>query len=380
MTVSRRSLLFFAPVAYLAGAETDWSRPRPLGRTGLAAGRLGMGAEAAKDPELIERAAGMGITYFHALSNHEIVGRGIRPVRAKIVLGAGSDKPTREEMLADLDQQLRAFGTSHIDLWYLTSKYRPERITDDLIEGVRAAKAAGKIRACAIAGHGFGSIKARLKELSDIVGAGMVLCNFATWEMPADPSAPPRTSLPGGSREDIIEMHRDGLGIVAMKPLMGGMKYVPDPAKSWAAAVTDRSAALAAALQWALHNPSIDVVPVQIADREQLERNVRAAQSEFGDRERKLLASALARHGSEYCRMCFSCQDACRNGVAIPDVLRALMYAEGYDDLRRGRESFTALPPAHRQIRCDDCAACTVECRTGADVRARLMRARTLLS
>ena len=378
MKLSRRSVLLAAPALPLAGAAA-WNQPRPLGRTGLSVGRLGMGVEAVTDPDLIHRAADLGITYFHALGNHEIVGRGIRPVRSRVVLAAGSDKPARAGMLADLDQQLRAFGTPHIDLWYLTSKYRPEFLTDDLIEGLRAARSAGKIRACAIAGHGFGRVKARLKELRETIGAAMVVCNFATWELPADLTAPPRTALPGGTREDIAEMHRDGLGIVAMKPLMGGLTFVPDTKKEWAAGLTDRDVALTAALKWALANPSIDVVPVMMPTRELLETNIRAAQSRLDESDRKLLALTVAQHGAGYCRMCYGCQGTCRNGVAVPDVLRALMYEEGYGEPRRARAAFAALPPSMRQVRCEDCSACTVQCRTGADVRARLLRARTLL-
>src|SRR5436190_18390303 len=66
MTLSRRSLLLATPAL---AAAAEWNSPRPLGRTGLSVGRLGMGVEDVKDPELIQRAAGLGITYFHALSN-----------------------------------------------------------------------------------------------------------------------------------------------------------------------------------------------------------------------------------------------------------------------------------------------------------------------
>src|SRR5204863_6912548 len=119
---------------------------------------------------------------------------------------------------------------------------------------------------------------------------------------------PPRTALPGGTREEIAEMHRDGVGIVSMKHLMGGLKYVPDATKPWAESISDRSSVLSAALKWALANPSIDVVPVGMSTREMLEANVRTAQSAFGDDDRKLLAVSMARYGSEYCRMVYSCQ------------------------------------------------------------------------
>jgi len=114
--------------------------------------------------------------------------------------------------------------------------------------------------------------------------------------------------------------------------------------------------------------------------RELLEANVRAAETTLGENERKLLASTIARYGAGYCRMCYACTGACRKGVAVPDVLRALMYAEGYENPDRGRAAFAAVPAAARQVRCEECVACTVECRAGSDVRARLLRARALLS
>lgn len=381
MPVTRRTLLLAAPALPLAGAAASWNARRPFGRTGLSVGKLGMGVEAVTSPGLIERAADLGINYLHALNNHEIVGRGIKPVRSKVILAAGSDKPTRAEMLAHLDEQLRTLDTPYIDVWYLLSKYRPEFITDDLLEGVRQAKAAGKIRAAAIAGHGIGFVKARLKEVREVIGAAMVVCNFATWELPApDPADRPQTSLPGGTKEDIIDLHCDGLGIASMKHLMGGLSFVPDAKKRWANGLTDRNAALTAALKWALANPHIDVVPVQTATLQILETNVRAAQSVFDDADRKLLAVSLAQHGAEYCRMCYACAGACHQGIAIPDVLRALMYAEGYEQPQRARATFAALPPKARQIRCESCSTCTVGCRAGSDIRPRLIRARDLLT
>ncbi len=374
--LSRRHLLM--------SAALSWIRLSPLGRSGLKVARLGMGCEEARSEDLIRRAADLGINYFHALDNHELVGRALRPLRSRVVLAAGSGKPTRAEMLLDLDTQLRQFRTDYIDLWYLTSKYEPELLTDDLVEGVRQAKSAGKIRACAAAGHGIGRIRARLTALREVVSAAMVVCNFATWEHEPDPDqSRPRTSLPGGSRDDIIQLHGGGLGIVAMKPLMGGLRFVPDQRRSWAQSIdgeTRRRAVLTAALKWALNNPHVDCVPVMTANVADLEHNVRAAESAFTDSERKELAIAVAQHGADYCRMCGACIGACRNGLPVHDVLRFLMYAEGYGNLPRARAAFAALPAPRRRIRCADCAGCTVDCRAGSDVRPRLIRAQSLLA
>ena len=285
-TLSRR-VLFVASLgvsAALAGSsplsrEPDakkraWNRPVTLGRSGLSVTPLGMGCEGVRDGKLIRQAADLGINHFHALSNFAFVGEAVKPIRSRVVLGAGSKEQTRTGLLEDLHSQLRSFSTDYIDLWYLTSKYRPEFITGELLEVVRSAKQAGKIRACAIAGHGLAAIAPRLLEVREIVGAVMVVCNFATWAgAKSEPGAPPRTSLPGGHRSEIIRLHEAGIGVVAMKPMMGGLMFVPEESRAWADSLTTetRQAALAAALKWVLRNEHVDATPVQVSTFEQLE-------------------------------------------------------------------------------------------------------------
>ena len=58
--------------------------------------------------------------------------------------------------------------------------------------------------------------------------------------------------------------------------------------------------------------------------RDLLETNVRAAQATLTEAERRFLAVSMARYGSEYWGMCYACNGACRHGIAVPDVLRAL--------------------------------------------------------
>ena len=45
-----------------------------------------------------------------------------------------------------------------------------------------------------------------------------------------------------------------------------------------------------------------------------------------------------------YCRMCGQCDGKCPQGLPVADVLRYLMYAEGYGQFPLGREQFLALP------------------------------------
>ena len=52
----------------------------------------------------------------------------------------------------------------------------------------------------------------------------------------------------------------------------------------------------------------------------------------------------------------------------MADVLRFLMYAEGYGQFALGREQFQALPASLTAVRCASCSNCTVECPNGVQV------------
>jgi predicted aldo/keto reductase-like oxidoreductase len=62
----------------------------------------------------------------------------------------------------------------------------------------------------------------------------------------------------------------------------------------------------------------------------------------------------------------------------VADVLRFLMYAEGYGQFAMAREHFKALPAELGEVRCSGCAKCTVECPNGVQVAARLHKAQQL--
>jgi succinate dehydrogenase/fumarate reductase-like Fe-S protein len=64
----------------------------------------------------------------------------------------------------------------------------------------------------------------------------------------------------------------------------------------------------------------------------------------------------------------------------VADVLRFLMYAEGYGQFPLGRERFLELPAELRQVRCNLCPSCAVRCPNGVQVAQRLSRAQELFA
>jgi hypothetical protein len=359
--------------AGLSAQAPAWNRPGPLGKSGLRVTRLAFGCAEARDVKLIRKAADLGINYFNSLPNRgltdfKLVGEALRPIRRRAVLAGGSSEKTRQAMLDQLDSQLRDFGTDYLDMWYLIAKQKPEEISDELLEGVRSARQAGKIRTCVVSTHGFAAILPRVLEVREIITALMVTCNFATWP---------------GTAENITKAHQAGVGIIAMKPLMAGLSSVPKDRQAWLQSPetqAKRQTIIAAALKWVLGNEQVDSAPVIMSTFEHLEGNVKAASETLSEGERQLLAAHLDRVSPYYCRMCQRCEGSCREGLPVPDVMRCLMYAEAYGNKARAHREFEQLPPHLQAVRCDQCPSCTVRCPNGVRIRKQLIRAQTLLA
>ena len=115
-------------------------------------------------------------------------------------------------------------------------------------------------------------------------------------------------------------------------------------------------------------------------DMEQLERNFRAMAEPFAAADEKVLARIDEDIRPLYCRMCQQCSGQCPKGVAIPETIRYLSYADFYGQFALGREHFLALPEEARAVRCEDCASCPVRCPNGVHVAERLIRAQNLFA
>ncbi len=183
----------------------------------------------------------------------------------------------------------------------------------------------------------------------------------------------------GTSIDKLIDDARAaGIGIVAMKVMAGGFRRARNDEKL--SATLKREGAFVAALKWALRNPKIDTTIPSMTDMDQLDANFKAMSVPFGGEDEKILAEQLNRISPLYCRGCGGCEGTCPKGLPVADVIRFVMYAEGYGQFALGRERFNELPAELRQVRCADCAECEVHCRNGVRVADRLIRAQELFA
>jgi len=363
----------------VAAPPAQGRAPRPasqltystLGKTGMKITRVSFGCMTTSDQSVIERAADSGIVYFDTArvygggNNERMVGAALKSRRDHVFISSKTISRDQKTAMADLETSLKELQTDHLDVWHLHSRQSPDQVTDDLLEAQQIAKRDGKIRFAGVSFHG---------GHAQMIPAMLKLNHFDVFLMSYNFTMDPAI-------EPLIEAARKAnVGVIAMKGLAGGVKptvrsYQVDPDKLNRLA---RPGAPVAALKWVLKNPHVDTVIPSIVDEDQLRENLAAMSSPFSESDGRLLAARLEEIRPLYCRMCGKCEGQCAQGLPVADVLRFLMYAEGYGQFGLGRQEFQALPERQRAVRCGSCSSCTVDCPHGVKVAARLGLAQQL--
>lgn len=361
---------------------------RTLGKTGLKVTSLSFGCMTTSDESVIRRAADLGIIHFDTArgyqngNNERMVGAALKERRKQVVISTKSLAKTAAEARDHLDTSLRELGTDYVDIWYLHNKSSPEEVTDELMEEQRRAKQAGKIRFAGVSTH-FNMDR----MLAHLVQRGQTDVVLTTYNFAMRTVASPDQQARGADMTAAIQAARKaGMGIVAMKAMAGGVArvgrgdrlYGADPASL--RRVLGAEGGALAAIKWVLRNRAVDTAIVCMTDNDQLDENMRAMAEPYTRRDEDTLQSLLAVIGPRYCRMCGACSGVCAKGVPVPDMLRFLSYAEGYGQFAMARERFLELPRPARELRCSDCASCSVACPNGVRVRERVMRAQELFA
>jgi predicted aldo/keto reductase-like oxidoreductase len=345
---------------------------RTLGKTGLKVTTVGFGCMITSDGSVVERAADLGITYFDTArgyqqgNNERMVGAALKRKRNQITLSTKSHAGTRADALQDLDTSLKELGTDHVDIWYLHAKSTPGEVTEELIDAQQTAKKAGKIRFAGVSTHSGQPELIPFLAKHDKIDVILTAYNFAI--EPAVTAA-------------IEQAAKAGKGIVAMKVMAGGSRGGrgrggPNPN----AEKLKKPGAMAAVLRWVTRNPNVHTTIPSMTDMDQLEENVRAGVLAFTEDDAKLLAAHREVIRPFYCNMCGRCDGQCPQGLAVRDVLRFRMYADGYGQFALGRERFQELPAEHVSVRCSECPGCTVQCPYGVNVAGGLIRAQELFA
>jgi predicted aldo/keto reductase-like oxidoreductase len=341
---------------------------RVLGKTGLKVTTLGFGCMITSDPSVITRAADLGVNYFDTArgyqhgNNERMVGAALGAKRKQVVLSTKSEAGDKASLLKDLDTSLGELKTDYVDIWYLHSKDHPSDIRDDMIEAQQIAKRQGKIRFAGMSTH---ALPKQLewtaqKKAFDVV---LTVYNFA---------------MDRSMDEAIAAVAKTGTGVVAMKVMAGGFKSLKPSDPTYQK--LKRDGAMLAALKWVINRPNISTTIPSMTDMDQLDENLQAMGNAYAAGDEKLLAAHLEMIRPLYCNMCGQCEGTCQKGLQVANTLRILTYADGYRQFGLARERFKELPARHAEVRCGDCAECTVKCPFGVQVSSRMARAQELFA
>lgn len=346
---------------------------RVLGKTGLKVTTVGFGCMITSDGTVIERAADMGVNYFDTARVYQngncerMVGAALKSRRKNLILSTKSVSRTKDTLLADLDTSLRELQTDYVDIWYLHAKSRPEEVSDEMLEAQEIAKKAGKIRFKGISTH------AGQKELLPWVATkphfDVVLTTYNfTMDVPMIEAA-------------MAPIAKAGMGIVAMKVMAGGQKPLRiTPTSDATKAILQREGAMLAALKWTLKNRAIHTTIPSITDNDQLEENIRAMAAPWSGADEKILQARREDIRGLFCSYCGTCTGQCAQGLPVSDVVRYMMYADGYGEFALGRSEWKSMPEDLQAVRCTDCSECTVNCPNGVRIVERLSRAQELFA
>lgn len=339
---------------------------RTLGKTGMKVTTVGYGCMITSDSTVITRAVDMGINYFDTSRNYQngqnerMVGAALGAKRKNIFLSSKCDEKTGTGILAELDTTLKELNTDYLDVWYLHGLGTAAQITDDLVEAQRKAKRQGKVRFIGVSTHTLPAIVDRVIETKlDVV---LAQYNFTSAE---------------AYGAGLDKLNQAGVGLVAMKVMARAGRRGRGGAEPAPAAPAGRPAA---ALKWVIKNPAIATTVPSMTDIDQLEENFRVMGQAFTDADAKVLTAALEEVRPYFCSMCGKCDGQCPKGLPARDLVRFVMYADGYGQFGLGRENFQRMSAEHRAIRCGDCASCAIHCPNGVRVAEQAMRAQELFA
>ena len=352
---------------------------RTLGRTGLSLPVVSMGSSYAI--ELFRAAHDAGIVYFHTSSsyserNHErMLGEILRGVpRDSFVIATNPDLPyqfdsrrdrsldvgtgTNPALIAEsLEGSLQRLGLDHVDIYYLASVgSRQSTLHEPYMRTFEKLKKDGKTRFVGVTTHSNEPEVIRAAAENGFWDVVLTAYNF-------------RQSHREEVRAAIGQAARAGLGVVAMKTQAG--VYWSRP--------LDKKINMKAALKWVLQDENVHTTIPAFSNYDEMRESLSVMQSlSLTPEERRDLGlgQALGFPGY-YCQQCGNCLEQCPDGMNVPTLMRASMYAFGHRQPKKAVAMLSGWTLS--DVACRRCHECGVRCVLGLDVKSRVLDMARLL-
>lgn len=325
-----------------------------LGRSNLVVSEIGFGGipiqrlSTEGAIQVVQRCLDLGVTFLDTAhgytTSEERIGLAIQGRRQGLVLATKSPARDGETLSQHLALSLKQLGVSHIDLYQFHGVSSPEDYARVLAPG-GALERAREAQAAGLIGH-IGVTSHSLPLAKEMVASG----HFETIMFPFNliSSEPEEELLPLCRQHDV--------GLIAMKPMGGGMFFDARPAYNYLR-------------QFA------DVLPlVGIENVAEIEEFVALAQApaELTPRDLAEIARLRQELGKRFCRRCDYCQP-CPQQIQISTVLSLRGFSRRFPEER----TFGAWGQGVMQTAatCQECGECESRCPYQLPIRDLLREA-----
>jgi len=347
---------------------------RRLGKTGMEITLLGFGCikfphiSAQQAADALDRALDLGVNFIDTARGYrdseEKIGPVLKRRRSEAYIATKSGQRSAAKMMADLETSLRNLKTDYLDLYqahYVCDEENLDKVLapGGALEAMQKAKQQGKVRHLGITMHCHHKAMRRAIE-TDLFETIMLAYS------PLDHEAVAAEIIPLAAQHD--------MGIIIMKPLMGGaLVSPPDPSRPDGA-----DPIVAGALRAIASHPAISTVIPGMISPAQVDANyasVTTAGSWHEAARRELMQRIGALKVED--QMCLACGYClpCSQGINIPAVFRALHMHRNWSAEQSflGRELYESLDvPADA---CAECKECLARCPAGIPISDRMKEA-----
>ncbi|MCP4723428.1 MAG: oxidoreductase [bacterium] len=257
---------------------------------------------------------------------------------------------TAEKIKDAFNGSLERLQLDFIDIYYLGGVQHKEIMEHEpYLEALRELKRSGKARFMGITTHSNEPEMIRMATDSDVYDVVLTKYNF-------------RQNNKDEVKEAIKYAADKGMGVVAMKTQAG--VYWDREKKEM---INQK-----AALKWVLQDENVHTAIPSFKNTEQMYEDM-SVMEDLTLTDQELADLKLDKGNSStalFCSQCEECIPQCPKDLDIPTVMRSYMYAYGYEQPAKAREtlSYSGL----KGNPCSDCPTCSVKCASGFDVKRKV--------
>lgn len=311
-----------------------------LGRTGLKVNKLGFGGipiqrvDEAQAVETVRYVVEQGIDFIDTsrvyTTSETRIGMALKQTDKPVTLATKSKDRTASGVRTDIEKSLKALQKDYIDIYqchFVKEEEYPDIIAKGgALEGMQKARDEGLIGHTGITSHSLGVLERVVDDgLFDTI---MVCFSF----------------MENGALEAVIpKALSKNIGVIAMKPLSGGVIDHPKPA-----------------LKYALSEEGV-LVLCGVESKKFFDENwaIFKGSHELDKADKKLIEEIRKAYDKNFCRRCDYCQP-CTEGIGIQGMLgiRSQVKRMGADILTRAPRD-AMLEKARN---CSECGECMTRC------------------